>query len=56
MNPREEYKQLSLLTIDYLHNFLESFCGAYNMGIILDKEESYNLEQIIYEQIIMEKM
>jgi hypothetical protein len=48
MNPHQNFKELSLITIDYLHDFLESYCGAHNMGLTLDLEEYIQIEEYVY--------
>jgi len=52
MNPTNKYLNIALNTINYLHDFLESYCGAYNMGMELSSEECHELENIIFNQTI----
>ena len=52
MNPNINYQNLSISTIDYLHTFLETYCGAYSMGIKLNKKELFDLEASICTQVI----
>ena len=50
MNPIAKYKTLSLKTIDYLYEFLENYCGLYNMGIECDKNDFIEIEKIVYDK------
>ena len=45
MNPSQEYITIALNTVEYLSLFLENYTSAYNMGIELDNEELYAIEQ-----------
>jgi predicted nucleotidyltransferase component of viral defense system len=51
MNPADEYLSFAFHTIPYLAEFLESYINAYNMGIVLDNEELFMLEEIVYKNI-----
>ena len=50
MNPNQEFKEISLITIDYLHDFLENCCGAYDMGHKLDFEEYVYTDVLMYSK------
>jgi len=52
MNPNVEFNKLALMTIDYLHDFLENYCGAYNMGHKLDYEEYAQIENYVYTSLM----
>jgi predicted nucleotidyltransferase component of viral defense system len=51
MNPHQDFKELSLITIDYLHDFFENYCGAHDMGHTLDLEDYIQLEEYVYTNI-----
>ena len=46
MNPKAEYLELSLNTIKYLDIFLENYCSAYDMGIVLDYDECILIDKM----------
>jgi len=52
MNPHQDFKELSLITIDYLHDFLENYCGAHNIGQTLDLEDYIQIEDYVYTHLI----
>lgn len=49
MNPSKEYITIALNTVEYLSLFLENYTSAYSMGIELDNEELFAIEQHVYE-------
>ena len=53
MNPHQKFKELALVTINYLYEFLENYCGAYCMGHKLDFEEYAQIEEYVYTNITL---
>lgn len=51
MKPSKDYLHLALETIDYLYEFIENYCGSYNMGIKLNEEEFIEIEKSIYSSL-----
>jgi len=52
MNPSKEYMDLAINTISYLFIFLESYCGAYDLNIKLNKDEYSIIGENSYNSII----
>lgn len=51
MNPNNEYMFLATNAIAYLYYFLESICGAYDIGYELKSEEYIEIEKYVFEQL-----
>jgi len=51
MSPNEEYKILSINAVTYLHNFLENYLGAKDLGIQLEKEDLNEIENYVFQNL-----
>lgn len=51
MNPNSEYEFLATNTIEYLYLFLESICGAYDMGHTLSSQDYIEIENYVYSSL-----